>query len=129
MTRAIDHATFTQARVAEVLHVIQHSLGADQFGRGQQYRNYFVTGEGSIDHPICMEAVERGLMEIRRKGYELYGGDDVFAVTAEGKAWMTANSPVPPKLTRSQRRYQAYLSADCSMSFREWIDYYQERAA
>ena len=113
--------------MSAILHVIQHSLGCDQFGRGTMYRNHFVTGEGSVDHPICMEAVERGLMERRRKKYEPYGGADVFAVTPEGKEWMAANSPSPPKLTRSQRRYQAYLNADTSMSFREWISYWRER--
>lgn len=109
----------------QLLDVIQHSLGCDQFGRGSMYRNHFVTGEGSTDHPICMRAVSLGLMDCRRKGYELYGGDDVFAVTPEGKAWMVANSPAPPKLTRSQRRYLAYLNADCPMSFREWISYWK----
>lgn len=109
-----------------VLHIIQHSLGVDQFGRGDQYRNYFATDEGSIDHPICMEAVSRGLMQVRRANYEPYGGMDVFAVTAEGKLWMAENSPQPPKLTRSQQRYQAYLNADWfAGSFREWINYWR----
>lgn len=105
---------------AKILHIIQHSLGCDEFGRGNQFRNHFVTGEGSIDHPICTGAVERGLMVCRRKGYELYGGDDVFAVTPEGKAWMAENSPAPPKLTRSQQRYQDYLDSETSESFIEY---------
>lgn len=104
-----------------VLHIIQHSLGVDQFGQGEQYRNHFVTGEGSVDHPLCMEAVALGLMEIRRAKYELYGGMDVFAVTAEGKQWMADNSPAPPKLTRSQKRYRAYLDSDSSLTFGEWM--------
>jgi hypothetical protein len=108
------------------LHVIQHSLGCDQFGRGTMYRNHFVTGEGSIDHPICMEAVERGLMK-RHAGSALTGEMDAFTVTREGKEWMAANSPAPPKLTRSQRRYQAYLNADCPMSFREWIGHWRDQ--
>lgn len=104
-----------------VLHILQHSLGVDQFGQGNQYRNHFVTGEGSTDHPTCMEAVRLGLMECRRKGYELYGGDDVFAVTEEGKQWVAENSPAPPKLTRSQKRYQDYLSSESSLSFGDWV--------
>lgn len=107
--------------MSSVLHIIQHSLGVDQFGQGNQYRNHFVTGEGSIDHPICMEAVGLGLMEIRRAKYEMYGGDDVFAVTTAGKQWMAENSPAPPKLTRSQKRYRAYLDSDSSVSFGEWM--------
>ncbi|PZU71094.1 hypothetical protein [Sphingobium sp.] len=107
--------------MSALLHVIQHSLGVDEFGRGEQHRNYFVTGEGSTDHPICMEGVARGLMEIRRAKYELYGGDDVFAVTAAGKQWMAENSPQPPKLTRSQERYQAWLEQDSSESFGDYL--------
>lgn len=112
--------------MSALLHIIQHSLGCDEFGRGTMYRNHFATSSGSIDHPACMEAVDRGLMACRRKNYEPYGGMDVFAVTDEGKRWMAENSPQPPKLTRSQRRYKAYLDADCSMSFREWIDYWRD---
>ncbi|CDO35035.1 hypothetical protein [Novosphingobium sp. KN65.2] len=111
----------------KILHILQHSLGVDQFGRGEQYRNHFVTGEGSIDHPICMEAVGLGLMVIRRAKYELYGGDDVFAVTPEGKLWMAMNSPAPPKLTRSQRHYQRYLDADCGETFGEWLQLQERR--
>lgn len=112
--------------MSDLLQIIQHSLGCDQYGRGTMYRNHFVTDKGSVDHPLCLEAVERGLMKFRRKGCEVYGGMDVFAVTPEGKQWMADNSPSPPKLTRSQRRYQAYLDADCSMTFREWINYWRE---
>jgi hypothetical protein len=88
-----------------LLHVIQHSLGVDEYGDGDQYRNHFVTGEGSIDYPVCMDAVARGLMS-RRDGNPLTGGDDLFLVTAAGRQWMTANSP---KLSRAKRRYRDWL--------------------
>lgn len=105
----------------KILHILQHSLGVDEHGRGQQYRNHFITGEGSVDYPICAEAVERGLMECRRKGYELYGGDDVFSVTPAGRQWMAENSPAAPKLTRSQERYQAWMHQDSSESFGDYL--------
>lgn len=111
------------------LHIIQHSLGCDQYGQGEQYRNRFITGEGSIDHPICLEAVKRGLMKCVRAKYELYGGMDAFVVTDQGKQWMAENSPPPPKLTRSQKRYQAFLNYDGSASFGEFIRWYREGAA
>ena len=79
-----------------VLKILQHTLGVDEFGRGTQYRNHFVTGAGSIDHPICMEAVELGLMK-RQEGHPLSRGDDVFSATAAGKEWMADNSPVPQR--------------------------------
>lgn len=102
------------------LHILQHSLGVDQYGRGEPYRNHFCTGEGSVDHPICNDLVERGLMLVRRN-VAVYGGDDVFFVTDEGRAWMLANSPQPPKLTRSQKRYRDYCDADSGLSFGEWL--------
>lgn len=102
------------------LHILQHALGVDQHGRGQQYRNHFCTGEGSADHATCNSLVERGLMKVRR-AVAMYGGDDLFFVTDEGRAWMAANSPPPPKLTRSQQRYQQYLDADCGETFGEWL--------
>ncbi|TYC93011.1 hypothetical protein [Novosphingobium sp. BW1] len=110
-----------------ILHILQHSLGVDQYGRGEQYRNHFVTGEGSVDFPACIAATLFGLMN-RRQGNVLSGGDDVFRVTPEGKRWMAENSPVPPKLTRSQRRYRAYLDADWfTGNFREWIAYWRDQ--
>lgn len=102
------------------LQILQHSLGVDQYGRGDQYRNHFCTGEGSTDHPICNDLVERGLMKVRRK-VEHYGGMVVFFVTDEGRAWMLANSPAAPKLTRSQKRYRDYCDADSGLSFGEWL--------
>lgn len=110
--------------MSTVLHILQHSLGCDEFGRGTMYRNHFVTGEGSDDYPICMEAVALGLMN-RRDGFEMTGGMDLFTVTVEGKQWMAENSPAPPKLTRSQRRYQAFLNADTGLSFIEFARQYR----
>ena len=105
-----------------LLHILQHALGVDAYGRGDQYRSHFVTGAGSDDHPGCMRAVEQGLMT-RRDGATLcFGGDDLFHVTPAGRDYVAANSPPPPKLSRGQRRYQAYLDADCSLTFREWLD-------
>lgn len=102
------------------LHIIQHALGVDKYGRGLQYRRHFVTGKGSLDHATCMDLVARGLM-VRRDGDELTGGDDLFLVTDDGKRWMSENSPPPPKLTRSQQRYRSYLNSDSSLTFREWL--------
>lgn len=69
----------------EQLQILRHSLGLDQAGNGHAYRNHYVTGEGSTDHPVCMELVEGGFMEKRRPS-ELTGGDDLFILTAFGKA-------------------------------------------
>lgn len=102
------------------LHILQHSLGVDEYGRGDQYRNHFITGLGSLDYDNCLALVSDGLMS-RRSGSPLTGGDDLFTVTPEGKRFVQDHSPSPPKLTRSQQRYQAYLEADCGLSFGEWL--------
>jgi hypothetical protein len=105
---------------AAKLHIIQHSLGLDQYGRGSMYRIHFVTGEGSVDYPHCVELVGMGLMT-RSPGSQLTGGDDLFRVTEAGKRYVIEHSPAPPKRSRSQTRYEMYLEADSSLSFGEWL--------
>lgn len=104
------------------LHILQHSLGLDQYGRGTFYRNHFVTGEGSKDHADCMSLVDLGFMSVRRN-HPLSGGADCFWVTEEGKRAVADERPAPPKLTKGQKRYRDYLDADCSMSFIEYLRY------
>lgn len=101
------------------LHILQHSLGLDEYGRGTMYRSHFVTGEGSDDHADCMALVEAGYMGVR-KNHPLAGGDDGFWVTEAGKRAAVANSPAPPKLSPSKQRYQDFLDYDGSMSFIEY---------
>lgn len=113
---------------AKQLHILQHSLGLDQYGRGTMYRSHFVTGEGSKDHADCMALVEAGYMGVR-KGHPLAGGDDGFWVTEVGKHAAVANSPAPPKLTRSQQQYQDYCAADSSLSFIDWLKMKARRRA
>jgi len=35
------------------LEILQHSLGVDQYGRGEMYRNHFCAG--ADDEPACRE--------------------------------------------------------------------------
>ncbi len=107
---------------AAQLHILQHSIGADQYGRIVRGggRNHFVTGEGSDDHPHCMALVAAGLMT-RRTGSAISGGMDIFHVTETGRAYVVKHSAKAPKLTRSQRRYGAFLDADCGLKFGEWL--------
>lgn len=101
------------------LHILQHSLGLDQYGRGTFYRNHFVTGEGSKDHADCMALVDLGFMTVRRD-HPLSGGSDVFRVTDAGKTAVAKFSPPPPKLTRGQQTYRDWLHYDSSMPFIEY---------
>lgn len=102
------------------LGILQHALGVDQYGQGEQYRNHFCTGPGSNDYDACMALVEQGLM-MRRDGSPLTGGDYLFRVTDWGKAFVALSSPKPPKLTPGQQRYREYLIADSCLTFGEWI--------
>ena len=96
-------------------HILLHSLGLT-YGT-KMYRNHFVTGEGSVDHPDCMALVEMGMMR-RQAGNQLTGGDDAFFVTDAGKQ---AALDAMPKLTRGQKRYRDWLNADSGETFIGWL--------
>jgi hypothetical protein len=101
----------------EQLHVLQHSLGVDKYGQGEMYRDHFCAG--GEDVPICESLVALGYMRQHRTTEHMPYYN--CTVTDAGKAVVLAESPKPPKLTRSQQRYRAFLEADCDMSFIEWL--------
>ncbi|MBB5885423.1 hypothetical protein DYQ93_11655 [Xanthomonas sp. LMG 8992] len=103
-----------------LLHILRHALGTGEDGRAPCYRNHFVTGEGSSDHPLCMQLATMGLM-VRRNGSPLTGGADLFTVTQEGRAAARPEPGSERKLTRAQRRYREFLNADSGVTFGEWI--------
>lgn len=111
------------------LHVLQHSLGVDQYGQGRQYRNHFCAGGKDVE--ICRELVALGYM-VERPASDLTGGSPLFFVSDAGKVAMSAESPAPPVLTRSQKRYREFLRADTGRKFIEWLkdqaEYRRERA-
>lgn len=88
------------------LEILQHSLGVDQYGQGNQYRNHFCAG--ASDEPTCRELVDLGYMYVFRPNASPYPYYNC-SVTDAGKAAMLAESPKPPKLTRSQKRYREFL--------------------
>ena len=110
----------------ELLGILQHSLGVDEHGRGAQYRNHFVAGGENLKR--CRELVGYGFM-VEHKGSELTGGAPWFSVSDAGKEAVALQSPPPPKLTRSQQRYQDYLDEDCCVTFGEWLRYKRPRQA
>ena len=99
------------------LEILQHSLGLDQYGQGNMYRNHFCAGED--DEAVCHELVALGYMQQHpaTKWLPYFN----CSVTEEGKQAVRRESPKPPKLTRSQKRYQEFLDADSGMKFGEWI--------
>jgi hypothetical protein len=102
----------------EQLHILQHSLGVDQYGQGSLYRNHYVGGADE-----CRPLVAMGYM-IEMKPRCISGGEVWFMVTNEGKTAMRSESPKPPKLTQSQKRYREFLNASeaFSCTFREWLE-------
>src|SRR5688572_4631974 len=78
------------------LHILQHALGVDEYGRGQQYRNHFCA-DGD-DEAICRELVGLGYMQ-QHATTEVYPYFNC-SVTPDGKRAMAEHSPKPPKLTR-----------------------------
>lgn len=110
---------------ADLLHVLQHSLGLNKYGQGNQYRNHYVAG--ADDAAKCRELVAMGYMA-ERPSSELTGGDPLFHVTPAGIDVVALQSPAPPKLTRSQKRYREYLNAaDSFKSFWHFLRYEQAK--
>lgn len=110
------------------LDILQHSLGLDEYGRGDPYRNFFATGPGGDDFAMCRELVAEGLMT-EHPGNALSGGSPIFTVTLAGREFVKCKSPKPPKLSRSQQRYRDYLAEDGGLSFREWLGIKSLRAS
>ena len=105
------------------LEILQHSLGVDKYGITPKgftpfTRNHFCAGDK--DEEDCRELIALGFM----KQHETTEWLPYFncSVTDAGIAAMKAESPAPPKLTRSQIRYREFLDADCGMTFKEWLE-------
>lgn len=104
----------------ELLHILQHSLGVDQYGQGEQYRNHFATCPSGKDFSKCCQLVDMGFMEdlgVR----EIWGDMHCFIVTSQGVDAVTQESPAPPKVSRSKQRYRRFL--EYGDGFDSFLDY------
>ncbi len=106
--------------MSTILAILQHALGRDEYGRGADYRNHYCAG--GADVAICRDAVSRGLM-VEHAAREISGGDPIFTVTDAGKAFVTARSPKPPKVSRGKERYLRWLTVNdiTGWTFGEWL--------
>lgn len=112
----------------KALNILRHAIGYDDAGNDRypnartmdERRNRFVTGESSTDWDSCQTLCATGFL-FDHGPLQLAGGDHFFAVTDAGKEVVRLHKPVAKKLTRSQRRYQAFLDADGGMKFGEWL--------
>jgi hypothetical protein len=103
----------------EQLHILQHSLGLDQYAQGKSYRNRYVCDP----QPNIDELVALGLMADRGP-QPIADGMHCYQVTEAGMAAMYDASPLPPKRTRGQKRYDEFLRADLGMTFGEYLKTY-----
>ena len=116
-----------------ILHILQHALGRDEYGRptsrsNPEFRNHYCVGPRCDGFDLCRSAVEQGLMR-EHAPREISGGDYIFTVTDAGRAWVTAHSPNPPHLSRSAQRYRAFLNEDGGENFGEWLRLQKHRRA
>jgi len=104
-----------------LLEILQHALGMDKYGQREKYsdRNHFCAG--GTDVPDCAELVAIGYMRSWRSQHYPYFN---CMVTEKGIEAARQESPAPPKLTRSQRRYRRFMDHDSGLSFGEWLKYY-----
>ena len=73
---------------------------------------------GGEDVADCAELVAMGYMRSFRSQWLPYFN---CTVADKGKEAVRRESPVPPTLTRSQKRYLRFLDADSGLSFGEWL--------
>lgn len=98
--------------------ILRHALGLAEDGSGTPYRNHFVTDPNDTQ---CRALEAQGLMKVHAMAPELTGGGVCFVVTAEGREAVAGQAPKPKRLTRDQRRYRDWLSADCGLAFGDWL--------
>lgn len=96
----------------EDLHILRHSLGLDDTGRGKQYRNSYVLGPECPDFAKLKDLESRGLMTDHGPR-KIFGGMHGFTVTPEGRAIAATPDPLTRK-ERGRRVYRYWLSiSDC----------------
>lgn len=122
--RAADGSGEGHPLTPRQLDILQHSLGVDQYGQGEMYRNRFCAG--GDDEDVCRELVALGYIQQHRTTDWLPYFN--CSVTEAGKQAVREQSPKPPKLTRSQIRYREFLKSGWDRSFREWLGWRTKKA-
>lgn len=103
----------------ELLHILRHSIGLDDHGKGRD-RNHFTTDPEGPDGQMCQELCAAGWMK-DHGAQSMWGGMHCYCVTEQGKAVVRLHKPLEKRLTAAQRRYQDFLDADSGLPFGEWL--------
>ena len=106
------------------IQVLMHTVGLSR-GESSSQRNHFVAGERDID--TCRNLAKM-LFMTEHSPSSLSGGDPVFTATTMGVI-VARKMAVEMKsmdwdgkpMTRSKRRYNEYLEADCDLTFGDWL--------
>lgn len=105
----------------EQLDILRHALGLNDRGSTDAgRRNWFATTPDSRDGQICQQLVAAGLMDDCGL-VKWTPGEHVYRATGAGKLIAATSVTPEPNMTRSQRRYAEYLSADSGETFGEWL--------
>lgn len=101
-----------------LLGILQHSLGLDEYGQGRQYRNRYVAGGEDVS--LCRELVALGYMN-EHAASMLTGGDPWFGVTPAGIDAVAQFSPPPPPPAK-RTNFDAYLDeCECYDGFAHFL--------
>lgn len=103
------------------LELMCHALGICP-EKTHPFRNHFAASPKSEDYKQWELMAAAGWATPGRTNGKLYANLVFYQVTEAGELHARVfNKSRKPKLTESQRRYQDYLDADTSETFREWI--------
>ncbi|WP_051534695.1 hypothetical protein [Deefgea rivuli] len=110
----------------KALHILQHSLGLDEYGQGRQYRNHYVAGEGHHSWPELLALEASGHITRRKINPALIGGESefCFCVTDKGIDTVAQESPAPPAIPKSKKTYDDYCSiSECYDNFAHFLGF------
>ncbi|MDE2106005.1 MAG: hypothetical protein KGL39_52770 [Patescibacteria group bacterium] len=112
----------------EQLNILRHAVGVDSDGTDRypnaltldERRNRFVTDPASEDGKNCQALVAQGWLA-DQGAQKMLGGMHYYTVTEDGMNVVRLHRPQPKRNSRSARRYQDFLNADCGLRFGEWL--------
>ena len=105
---------------SEQLHILQHSLGVDQYGQGEMYRNRFRAG--GKDVAKCQELTKLGYMVERPPVFN----DPWWSVTEEGIKAVLEQSPKPQPKGKRWKCLAPWRDPKSSESDGYWFDVFAE---
>lgn len=104
----------------ELLHILQHSLGVNQYGQGEMYRNRFCAGGKDIEK--CQELTKLGYMVERNPVFN----DPWWSVTESGIQAVLLRSPKPEPKGKRWKCLAPWRDPKSPQSDGHWFDVFAE---